>query len=44
MSFFVCEQTMHFLLLGLRYTVSILMIHSREDIAKLQVFEKSFKF
>lgn len=21
MSFFVCEQTMHFLLLGLRYTV-----------------------
>ena len=23
MSFFVCEQTMHFLILGLRYTVSI---------------------
>ena len=23
MSFFVCEQTMHFLLLGLRFTVSI---------------------
>ena len=23
MSFFVCEQTMHFLLLELRYTVSI---------------------
>ena len=23
MSFFVCKQTLHFLLLGLRYTVSI---------------------
>jgi hypothetical protein len=35
MSFFVCEQTVHFLLLGLRFTVSISGYTSKEDIEKV---------